>query len=83
MEKKKSVLDKIFFIVLGGSLIGAVLVGVMVYFLLKTSGVQEALVKAILSIIISQIMFLIPVFFIRKLIEDNIIKKLNSNFQFK
>lgn len=78
MEKKKSVLDKIFFIVLGGSLIGAVLVGVMVYFLLKTSGVQEALVKAILSIIISQIMFLIPVFFIRKLIEDNIIKKLKA-----
>lgn len=78
MEKRKSVLDKIFMIVLGGSFIGAILVGIMVYFMLVTSGVEGALGKAILSIIISQVMFLIPVFMIRKLIDDNIIKKLKA-----
>ncbi|PMP77762.1 MAG: HAMP domain-containing protein, partial [Sulfurihydrogenibium sp.] len=42
MEKKKSVLDKIFIIVLGGSFIGAILVGVLVYFMLVMSGVKDA-----------------------------------------
>ncbi len=78
MEKRKSVLDKIFLIVLGGSFVGAVLVGVMVYFLLITSGVQDAVIKSVLSIIIAQVMFLIPVFIIKKMIEESIVKKLKT-----
>jgi methyl-accepting chemotaxis protein len=78
MEKRKSVLDKIFLIVLGGSFVGAVLVGVMVYFLLITSGVQDAVIKSVLSIIIAQVMFLIPVFMIKKMIEESIVKKLKT-----
>ncbi|MGC8869404.1 MAG: HAMP domain-containing protein [Sulfurihydrogenibium sp.] len=76
MEKKKSVLDKIFIIVLGGSSVGAILVGILVYVMLATSGVKDALIKSVISIVISQVMFLFPVFMIRKIIEDSIVKKL-------
>ncbi|PMP63775.1 MAG: HAMP domain-containing protein [Sulfurihydrogenibium sp.] len=76
MEKKKSVLDKIFIIVLGGSSVGAILVGVLVYVMLVMSGVKDALIKSVISIVIAQVLFLFPVFMIRKLIEDNIVKKL-------
>ncbi len=69
---KKSVLDGIFFLVLGGSFIGALLVGVLVFFLTSNP------INALISIIGSQILFLIPVFLIRKIIEENIIKKLRS-----
>lgn len=67
---KKSVLNKIFYIVLGGSFIGTILVGALVFFLTLD------LIKTLIFIVASQILFLIPVFFIRKMIEENIIKKL-------
>jgi HAMP domain. len=67
---KKSVLDKIFLIVLGGSFIGAIFVAVLVFFL------TSELYKSLIALIGSQILFLIPVFGIRKIIDDTIIKKL-------
>ncbi len=67
---KKSVLDKIFYIVLGGSFIGALFVGSLVFFL------TSDLVKTLISILASQILFLIPVFLIRKMIDEAIVKKL-------
>lgn len=69
---KKSVLDRIFFVVLGGSFIGALLVGVLVFFLTSNP------INALISIIGSQILFLIPIFLIMKMIKENIIKKLIS-----
>jgi methyl-accepting chemotaxis protein len=60
------VLDKIFFIVLGGSFIGAIFVAILVFFL--TSELHKSLIVLIL--------FLIPVFGIRKIIDDIIVKKL-------
>ena len=67
---KKSVLDKIFLIVLGGSFIGAIFVAVLVFFLTSEFS------KSLIALIGSQILFLIPVFGIRKIIDDTIIKKL-------
>ncbi len=67
---KKSVLDKIFLIVLGGSFIGAIFVAVLVFFLTSEFS------KSLIALIGSQILFLIPVFGIRKIIGDTIIKKL-------
>ncbi|EEP60824.1 HAMP domain-containing protein [Sulfurihydrogenibium yellowstonense] len=67
---KKSVLDKIFLIVLGGSFIGAIFVAVLVFFL------TSELYKSLIALIGSQILFLIPVFGIRKIIGDIIVKKL-------
>jgi hypothetical protein len=46
------ILNKIFILVLGGSFIGAILVGVLVYFMLVMSGVKDALIKAVISIVI-------------------------------
>ncbi|WP_299229496.1 HAMP domain-containing protein [Sulfurihydrogenibium sp.] len=66
----KSVLDKIFLIVLGGSFIGAIFVAVLVFFL------TSELYKSLIALIGSQILFLIPVFGIRKIIDDTIVKKL-------
>ncbi|ACD65724.1 MAG TPA: HAMP domain-containing protein [Sulfurihydrogenibium sp.] len=68
---KKSVLDKIFLIVLGGSFIGAIFVAVLVFFLTSEFS------KSLIALIGSQILFLIPVFGIRKIIDDTIIKKLS------
>ena len=76
--KKTSISQKIFMIVLGGSFIGALFVGGLVYFILISSNVQDALFKSIISIVISQIMFLIPVFGIKKVIDDKIISKLKA-----
>jgi HAMP domain. len=67
---KKSVLDKIFLIVLGGSFIGAIFVAVLVFFL------TSELYKSLIALIGSQILFLVPVFGIRKIIDDTIVKKL-------
>jgi hypothetical protein len=65
-------LDKIFLIVLGGSFIGAIFVAVLVFFL------TSELYKSLIALIGSQILFLIPVFGIRKIIDDTIIKKLGG-----
>jgi HAMP domain-containing protein len=67
---KKSVLEKIFLIILGGSFIGAIFVAVLVFFL------TSELHKSLIALIGSQILFLIPVFGIRKIIDDTIVKKL-------
>jgi len=69
---KKSILDQIFFIVLGGSFLGAVLVGVLVFFLTNDFS------KALISIVISQIFFILPVYMIRVLIDKLIISKIKK-----
>lgn len=76
-EKKGSVLNKISIVVLFGSIIGAVFVGVMVYVLLFPVE-PEALKKALISTIVIQITFLIPVYLIRVLIDRMVISKLNT-----
>ncbi|WP_299238572.1 HAMP domain-containing protein [Sulfurihydrogenibium sp.] len=67
---KKSVLEKIFLIILGGSFIGAIFVAVLVFFL------TSELYKSLIALIGSQILFLIPVFGIIKMINNTIVKKL-------
>ncbi|WP_029521930.1 HAMP domain-containing protein [Persephonella sp. KM09-Lau-8] len=78
MENRKSVLNEISWIVLGGSVIGSLFVGVLVYFLLNSAGVEDALMKAIYSVVIIQIAFLIPVYLIRMLIDKYIISKIKQ-----
>lgn len=75
--KRSSVLNKIFLIVLGGSVIGAVFVGIMVYVLLSPID-PSALNKAIMSTVIIQIAFLIPVYMIRTLVDRLIVSKLSN-----
>lgn len=78
MDKKRgSVLNKISLIVLGGSMIGALFVGVMVYILLSPID-PSALKKAIISTAIIQVAFLIPVYMIRTLIDRLIVSKLSK-----
>jgi len=77
-NNKKSVLTAVSLIVLGGSVIGSLFVGILVYFLLSSSGVSDALLKAILSTVIIQIAFLIPVFLIRTMIDKYIISKIRE-----
>jgi HAMP domain-containing protein len=67
---KKSVSRKIFLIILGGSFIGAIFVAVLVFFL------TSELDKSFKAFIGSQILFLIPVFGIKKIIDGIIVKKL-------
>lgn len=76
--ERKSISQKIFMIVLGGSFVGSLFVGGLVYFMLASSNVQDALVKAVISVIISQIMSLILVFGIKKIIDDKIVSKLKT-----
>lgn len=78
MKNGKSVLNEITWIILGGSVIGSLFVGILVYFLLNSSGVPNALMKAIYSTIIIQIAFLIPVIMIRILIDKYIISKIKQ-----
>lgn len=77
MDKKSSVLNKISLIVLGGSIIGALFVGIMIYFLISPYD-PSALQKTIIYTIIVQISFLIPVYMIRILIDKMIVSKLNT-----
>lgn len=77
MDKKGSVLNKISLIVLGGSIIGALFVGIMIYFLISPYD-PSALQKTIIYTIIVQIAFLIPVYMIRTLIDKMIVSKLNA-----
>ena len=78
MEKKQSVLNKISMIVFIGSILGAIFVGVLVYFLLVSAGDPEALTKAAISTVVIEISFLVPVYMIRVLIDKYIIKKLQE-----
>ncbi|MEJ5173660.1 MAG: HAMP domain-containing protein, partial [Hydrogenothermaceae bacterium] len=75
-EKKGSVLNKIFLVILGGSFIGAVLVGILVFLLFSSD--PDIIKKSLMAIIISQIMFLVPVFGIRALVEKVVISKLRE-----
>lgn len=77
MDKKNSVLNKISLIVLGGSIIGALFVGIMIYFLISPYD-PSALQKTIIYTIIVQIAFFIPVYMIRTLIDKMIVSKLNA-----
>ena len=77
-NNKKSVLTAISYIVFGGSVIGSLFVGVLVYFLLSSSGVSDALLKAVLSTVIIQIAFLIPVFLIRTMVDKYIVSKIKN-----
>ncbi len=76
--RKKSVISFISWIVLGGSVIGSLFVGILVYFLLSSSGVEGALTKAVFSTIIIQIAFLLPVYIIRYMIQKYIVDKINQ-----
>lgn len=78
MEAKKSVLNKISMIVFIGSVVGAIFVGILVYFLLVSAGDPSALTKAVVSTIVIEIAFLIPVYMIRLLIDKYIISKLKE-----
>ncbi len=78
MEAKKSVLNKISMIVFVGSVVGAIFVGILVYFLLVSAGDPSALTKAVVSTIVIEIAFLIPVYMIRLLIDKYIISKLKE-----
>ncbi|MCX7738515.1 MAG: HAMP domain-containing protein [Hydrogenothermaceae bacterium] len=75
--KKSSVLNKISIVVLFGSIIGAVFVGIMVYMLLSPVD-PKALNKALISTVVIQITFLIPVYLIRVLINRMVVTKLNT-----
>lgn len=77
MDKKSSVLNKISLIVLGGSIIGVLFVGIMIYFLISPYD-PSALQKTIIYTIIVQIAFLVPVYMIRTLINKMVITKLNA-----
>ncbi|WP_457625771.1 HAMP domain-containing protein [Persephonella sp.] len=78
MEKKRSILNEISLIILGGSVLGSLFVGILVYFLLNSSGVSDALIKAVYSTIIIQIAFLIPVYLIRLLVDKYIVSKIKE-----
>ncbi|SNZ02123.1 HAMP domain-containing protein [Persephonella hydrogeniphila] len=78
MEKRKSILNEISLIILGGSVLGSLFVGILVYFLLSSSGVPDAPLKAVYSTIIIQIAFLIPVYLIRLLIDKYIVSKIKE-----
>ncbi len=78
METKNSVLNKISMIVFIGSVVGAIFVGVLVYFLLVSAGDPSAFSKAVISTIVIEIAFLVPVYMIRVLIDKYIISKLKE-----
>jgi len=69
---KKSVLRKIFLVVLGVSFIGSTYVAVIVFFL------TSDLYKFFIALIGTQILFLIPVFEIIKAVDKAIVKKLRT-----
>jgi methyl-accepting chemotaxis protein len=79
MEKRTSISNKIFFFTLIGSAIGSVIVGVWIYILLHIFyNAPDALEKAIISIIISQILFLIPVFIIKVMIDKFVVNRIRK-----
>ncbi len=79
MENKNSISNKIFLITLLGSFVGSVIVGIWVYFLLTAYyNAQDAFEKAIVSIIVAQILFLLPVFLIKILVDKLIIERIKK-----
>ncbi|RUM60143.1 MAG: HAMP domain-containing protein [Persephonella sp.] len=79
MEKKNSISNKIFFITLVGSFVGSVMVGVWIYILLTNFyDASDAFEKAVISIIVLQILFLIPVYLIKLMIDKLIINRIKK-----
>lgn len=79
MENKRSISNRIFFITLLGSTLGSIFVAVWVYFLLVSYyQADDALEKAVLSAIVMQISFLIPVFVIKMLVDKLIISRIKK-----
>jgi len=78
MKNKRSVLTVISWIMFGGSVVNSLFVGILVYFLLSSAGVENALTKAVLSTMIIQIAFLIPLFMVRMLIDKYIVSKIKE-----
>lgn len=72
-----SLLNRISLIVLGGAVFGAILTGLVLYFVLVIAGVNpaEALRKTLIYSTFIGISFLIPVYMIRILIDKFIIRK--------
>ncbi|MCX7760305.1 MAG: HAMP domain-containing protein [Hydrogenothermaceae bacterium] len=75
-EKKGSVLNKISFIVLGGSFLGVTFVGIMVFVLFSSD--PNIIKKTLISVIISQILSLGLVFGIRALVDKFVVSKLRE-----
>ena len=79
MEKKNSISNKIFFITLAGSFVGSVMVGVWIYILLANFyDASDAFEKAIISIIVLQILFLVPVYLIKLMVDKLIINRIKK-----
>ncbi len=75
-----TLLNRISLIVLGGAVVGALLTGLVLYFVLLVAGLTgyEAFVTAIPYTIIIGISFLIPVYMIRFLIDRLILSKVKE-----
>jgi HAMP domain-containing protein len=79
MEKKSSISNKIFFLTLIGSSVGSVIVAVWIYFLLKTYyNAPDALEKAVISMIVSQILFLVPVWLIKYMVDKFVVERIKK-----
>jgi len=79
MEKRSSISSKIFFFTLLGSSIGSVLVAIWIFFLLKTYyNAPDAIEKAVISMIILQILFIIPVFIIKVMIDKFVVERIKK-----
>ena len=79
MDNKNSISNKIFLITLIGSFIGSLIVGGWIYFILTTYyNATDAFEKSIISIIVVQLLFLVPVFLIKILIDKLIIDRIKK-----
>ncbi|NPA58273.1 MAG: HAMP domain-containing protein [Aquificae bacterium] len=78
MDSKRSVLNIVTLIVLGGSVIGSIFVGILVYILLSSNGVEGALTKALISAVVIQIAFLIPIFLVRMLVDRMVVERIRE-----
>jgi HAMP domain-containing protein len=79
MEKKSSISNKILFLTLIGSTVGSVIVAVWIYFLLKIYyNAPDAIEKAVISLIVLQILFLIPVLIIKYMIDRFVVERIKK-----
>jgi len=77
MEKKSSISNKILFLTLIGSTVGSVIVAVWVYFLLKIYyNAPDAIEKAVISMIVLQILFLVPVLLIKYMVDKFVVERI-------
>ncbi len=79
MENKNSISNKIFLITLIGSFIGSLIVGAWIFFILTAYyNASDAFEKAVISVIVVQVLFLFPVFLIKVLIDKLIIERVKK-----